>query len=83
MHDSKVAVDGHYSEAENAGELVNRVHGQHQTAHEGPKRPGMERVLDRQERQTKHEELVSDGQVQDVNVSYRLDLRIVEDNVND
>ena len=61
MNYSKVAVDAHHGQAEDAGELVDGVDGHDKAAHEEAKGPRLHGVLNGQERQAEHEELVSYG----------------------
>lgn len=83
MNHSQVAVDTHHRQTENAGELVDPINGHHQAAHKGTERPRHHGILDGQERKAEHEELISDGQVKDVDVGYGFRLGVVQDDVDD
>ncbi|KAJ8254541.1 hypothetical protein COCON_G00211530, partial [Conger conger] len=83
VHHGQVAVDAHDRQAEDAGELVDAVHRHHQTAHDGAEGPGVEGGLHGQEGQAQHEELVGDGQVEDVDVGDRLALGVAQHDVDD
>lgn len=80
---SQVSIDTHDRQAENAGELIDAIHSHDHPANGLAKGPVDQSHLHGQEGQTQHEELVRDGQVEDVNVGDGLHLGIAEDDIND
>ena len=80
---SQVAVDAHDRQAEDAGELIDAIHGHDHPADGLAEGPVDQSHLHGQEGQTEHEEFVCDGQVEDVDVGDGLHLGIAEDDVND
>ncbi|EPQ04992.1 hypothetical protein D623_10030274 [Myotis brandtii] len=83
VDDSQVPVDAHDRQAEDAGELIDAIHSHDHPADGLAKGPVDQSHLHGQEGQTQHEELIRDGQVEDVNVGDGLHLGIAEDDVND
>lgn len=80
---SQVPVNAHDGQAENAGELIDAIHSHDHPADGLAKGPVDQSHLHGQEGQAQHEELIGNGQVEDVDVGDCLHLGVAEDDIND
>ncbi|KFZ61297.1 hypothetical protein N321_11850, partial [Antrostomus carolinensis] len=74
VHHSNVAVHTEHGQAVDAGEHVDGIHTEHQAAEQRAKGPVVQQGGGDQKRDAEHQQLIRDGQVEDVDVSGRLHL---------
>ncbi|KAI1237747.1 hypothetical protein IHE44_0013833, partial [Lamprotornis superbus] len=76
VHHSDVTVHTEHGQAVDAGEHVDGIHTEHQAAEQGAKGPVVQQRGGNQKGDAKHQQLIRDGQVEDVDVGGRLHLGI-------
>ncbi|KFQ42599.1 hypothetical protein N333_10217, partial [Nestor notabilis] len=74
VHHSNVAVHTEHSQAVDAGEHVDSIHTEHQAAEQRAKGPVVQQGRSDQKGDAEHQQLVCDGQVEDVDIGGRLHL---------
>jgi len=74
MADGDVTIGAHDEQEDTTGELVDASRGHISLAHDLAEDPATQADGRHEERYTNQETLVREGQVQDVNVGYRLHL---------
>lgn len=76
VHHSDVAVHAEHSQAVDTGEHIDGIHAEHQAAEQRAKGPVVQQGGGDQEGDAKHQQLVRNGQVKDVDVGGRLHLGV-------